>query len=702
MLRLAHFAYVWMPIVVFSYCLNVGLSATIVGIGNYGDPLSTPGILYAVNPITGAVTQVGPSGTTNSFFPISSSPVPGSYFASSPINQYLLSYPQAGAIDTTVFALWNCPCQPGGVGDYAYDSSNGKLFGLTQFGLVQLTDSGTGFPGHPASHQLTASVIGSAHALPVSTFEFIQGLGLYGTDGINAFLINETTGALTPLPSLIYPFSPSSPGPLPAITGLAYDPDTGRLIGTAGSLGLSGSQQSTGYIYGIDPLSGQVTVLNSSAPNMFGLAAVTTPEPSTVFLLSAGLLCLFLRARGQNLAVRKFAHFPSVLMPVLIFCFCATLAQSATIVGGGDPNAGTYYSVDPITGAVTAVGPPGTGGLIPLSSAPMPGTFFAETINHYLVAYPQMTSLGLWDCSCTLGDYAYDSSNGKLFGLAPFGLVELTDSGTELGNIPNSHQLNETVIGPAQTLPFRIIEFIQGVGLYGTDGNNAFLINETTGALTPLPSLVYPFSPTGPLPVITGLAYDPDSGRLIGSAGGVLGGPQLNTGYIYSIDPFSGQVAVLNSHAPIILGLAAVTTPEPSTIFSLAAGLLSLFVWASRGFLDRQWVSERRFEGRHLYSGTLREVSAPRRREPTASRASFRERHRFSGCADRSQGTNAICAIDPQHCAEDYLVPVVVSRTRGCLRSAMGESGWPVRLLAENGARLEGLLRGQTRGPKTS
>src|SRR5262244_3765594 len=78
------------------------------------------------------------------------------------------------------------------------------------------------------------------------------------------------------------------------------------------------------------------------------------------------------------------------------------------------------------------------------------------------------------------------------------------------------------------------------------------------------------------------------------------------------------------------------------------------------------------------------------------------KRHRPSGCASRSKAANAIFAIAAQYRAADCLVPVVVSRTRGCLRPAVGESGWPVRLLAKNGTRLESLLRGQTGGSKTS
>lgn len=72
--------------------------------------------------------------------------------------------------------------------------------------------------------------------------EYVPGLGLYGTDGINdGYVINETTGhasLLAPLRGIIKP-----------ITGLAYDFDTGQLLASSGVLFGTGP----GMIYRLDP-----------------------------------------------------------------------------------------------------------------------------------------------------------------------------------------------------------------------------------------------------------------------------------------------------------------------------------------------------------------------------------------------------------------------------------------------------------------
>ena len=265
-------------IVLFSVCAQ---SEPIVGIGNAGG-FSSSGVLYSINPLNGSVTAIGPSGTTNWYYPVSSGPVAGSYFALSPINHYLIGPNEPIGTNTPPFGQWECySCFTIGLGDFAFDPSNGELFSLsitsngTQ-GLVQLTNTGRYFGGCPVPncYNLTASFIAQAPAFPALTLiEYINGLGLYGTDGHAAYLINEKTDETTQLPSLAYG------GPI--ITGLADDPDSGRLIGVSGTL--LGAAGSTSDIYNIDPLSGAVTLLNSNAPDMFGIAAVSTPEPSSIF-----------------------------------------------------------------------------------------------------------------------------------------------------------------------------------------------------------------------------------------------------------------------------------------------------------------------------------------------------------------------------------------------------------------------------------
>ena len=79
---------------------------------------------------------------------VSSGPVAGSYFALSPFNHYLESYSQPGTTQPP-FGQWEYHGGGFFLTDFAFDSSNGKLFSLTDSsasggpeGLVQLTNTG--------------------------------------------------------------------------------------------------------------------------------------------------------------------------------------------------------------------------------------------------------------------------------------------------------------------------------------------------------------------------------------------------------------------------------------------------------------------------------------------------------------------------------------------------------------------------------
>lgn len=291
--RLARYSWRLTKILALGCLSTVAYSGLIVGIDN-GGSIYGLGMLYTVDPITGATTLVGPSGGGN--YPVSSSPVSSTYFVLSPINLYRFDYPNGGAVH------YLCPSCSFLFNDYAYDSANGEFYGLDTgvYGppaglLVRLTDTGaTGY--WPGAHILspTAFWIDPIFA-SLSTIEYVPGFGIYGTNGFAAYSINETTGALTALPSLH--FGVSLP-PLfefgPPITGLAYDAESGRLIGTAGNVTYPGeSPLGPGYIYDVNPATGVLTVLNSNAPNMFGIAAVSTPEPCMAWLLVAAGFCLW-------------------------------------------------------------------------------------------------------------------------------------------------------------------------------------------------------------------------------------------------------------------------------------------------------------------------------------------------------------------------------------------------------------------------
>lgn len=124
------------------------------------------------------------------------------------------------------------------------------------------------------------------------------------------------------------------------------------------------------------------------------------------------------------------------------------------------------------------------------------------------------------------------------------------------------HNLSVEVIG-ALPMSLTVMEYVEGLGLYGLDKYSGYLISELTGKVTPLASL-YPSSAP-----ITGLAYDPDSGRLLGSSGNPYGQRK-----IYLVDPTSGAVTVLNDNAPNLHGIAAVlVTPEPRSAWLVVTGL---------------------------------------------------------------------------------------------------------------------------------
>jgi hypothetical protein len=133
--------------------------------------------------------------------------------------------------------------------------------------------------------------------------------------------------------------------------------------------------------------------------------------------------------------------------------------------------------------------------------------------------------------------------------------------------------------------------FVPGAGLYGVSDNFLYLINDSTGATTPVGA-------TGlldPTKGITDLAYDSATGRLIASAGcskfdpfTQFSGPcdESHQGSIYLIDRSTGHATLLNGKAPMIVGVAEVV-PESSSALLFALGLGALLVRRRRFALTR-------------------------------------------------------------------------------------------------------------------
>jgi hypothetical protein len=272
-----------------SISATAAFAMTIVGVGT--GPNSA-GVYYEINPVTGAVTMVA---TGNNWMPTSASGTPGAYFATSPINPYLVSYPSMAAILHCTF----CPAQstPWLTADTAYDFSTGRLFGiaiqapgpnttamLANIGIGAEQDSG-GQRFRPLSVSPIVPSLGGLSAI----IEVVPGVGIFLTTGMVAYVIDPDTGAvlrsgnLTLAGGIPIQF-------LPPVTSLAFDPDTRRLIAATGSYA---GGQTVQMIYRIDPTTFEVTVLNSDAPNLHGIAAINNyPEPATMLLVGVALIGL--------------------------------------------------------------------------------------------------------------------------------------------------------------------------------------------------------------------------------------------------------------------------------------------------------------------------------------------------------------------------------------------------------------------------
>jgi len=240
------------------------------------------------------------------------------------------------------------------------------------------------------------------------------------------------------------------------------------------------------------------------------------------------------------------------------------------------------YSIDPLTGNATqllAGCAPGCGGTLGASGSPHADSIFDNTINLHEtnVTTFQGTILG---GLLNFIDLGFDRSTNTLF----------DTSGSALFSVqcPSPPGLcTETQVGPAfPTSHMQALGFVPGAGLYGVSDNFLYLINDSTGATTPVGA-------TGLLDLtkaITDLGYDAGTGRLIASAGcskfdpfTQFSGPcdESHQGSIYLIDRSTGQATLLNGNAPMIVGLAEVV-PEPSSASLFALGLGALLVWSLR------------------------------------------------------------------------------------------------------------------------
>jgi PEP-CTERM motif-containing protein len=270
-------------------------------------------------------------------------------------------------------------------------------------------------------------------------------------------------------------------------------------------------------------------------------------------------------------------------LPPLSICLWVMMAKPALAAPiFGVTFAHGIYSIDPLTGNATqllAGCTPGCGGTLGASGSPDAGSVFDNTINLHETNVTTFQDTILGGLLHGL-DLAFDRGTNTLYdtsGSAPFAVQCPSPPGL----------CTETQVGPAfPTSHMQALGFVPGAGLYGVSDNFLYLINDSTGATTPVGA-------TGLLDLtkaITDLAYDAGTGRLIASAGcskfdpfTLFSGPcdESHQGSIYLIDRSTGHATLLNGNAPMIVGLAEVV-PEPSSASLFALGLGAFLVWSSR------------------------------------------------------------------------------------------------------------------------
>jgi hypothetical protein len=290
------------PLVVLVFVLGLGPVRAVAGLivgTDFGNQQQQN--FLAVDPGTGSVTPLATFGG-DMYIPTSSGPANDTILAYSPVNLYQIN------VVTGAASLYACSNSSlcASVGDLAYDSSSGVIYGLGRIngagpeGLFELHDSGMQYPGIPGSHMISYSWIGYLGVDDISVMEFVPGLGLYGVANGNTpagFTIDEETGQASFLTTL------SEAGVPYGITGLAYDSDTGRLLASSGTLTGPFGSGPPGAIFLLDPMDGLMTPLNLDAPNLYGIAEVTNiPEPGPAWMLLVGIAACLAVRRFERLA----------------------------------------------------------------------------------------------------------------------------------------------------------------------------------------------------------------------------------------------------------------------------------------------------------------------------------------------------------------------------------------------------------------
>jgi hypothetical protein len=295
------------------------------------------------------------------------------------------------------------------------------------------------------------------------------------------------------------------------------------------------------------------------------------------------------------------SSFVKRLTPLAVWMFGVAM-WGGVIVGfdnTGVGGSGTLYSIDAANGAVLPIG---TGGGVALSQGPVGGTILysiGPSLFELNVGTGQSRAYVCGPCE-PMGDHAYDSSTGTIFALGklyPLGvgfpnpisaLMQLYDLGVPSPGVPNSTQIGYVPIGPLGVEGITTIEYVPGYGLLGTDGYQAlYRINEISGQASLFAPLTIVLPATGGITRINGLAYDGETGRLLGSAPNGVGDVGIGLARVYVIDIVTdpntnltfASAGWLNESPPSFTGIAAVNSvPEPGPVVLAGVGLLAMWL----------------------------------------------------------------------------------------------------------------------------
>jgi len=265
----------------------------------------------------------------------------------------------------------------------------------------------------------------------------------------------------------------------------------------------------------------------------------------------------------------------SIVLSASLLVLIAISSSASTVIWGGTAQPYSYagYFVDPTDGSTV----PAPGGILTFgaTASPYSGWVFATSL------------LNLWKVPVTVGgtpeymgtyatvvmaDVAFDPGSGILYGTAgSYGSGELYT--IDYANFCCGLTLLGASMSGVQALGFG------PGGIYGADiGGGIWLLDPKTLQL----SFVGGTGIFG----ITDLAYDSFTRSLIAVSVGIKCYPFPNpcgteTGMIWSIDPQTAALVLLNDNAPPIYGLAALT-PEPGSIVMFATGAVGLFAAVRR------------------------------------------------------------------------------------------------------------------------